>query len=497
MHAVVRRHGWRIVGATGLAVIVAAAVMGSCGGGSPATPADGVAEAGTDQYPDRTDVGTTDVATDSSDVQVEAATDGPSETLPPDQAWLADPGIWAPVDDPWWAPNCTVLEAAPGKLHFPTLEWTSCGDGCDYADVVQGYGPMAGMAVASTELLGGKLRPYLTAQGFLKTTNTTYLFQRLIQLDDGESVAALELRESASAEYASCDMGRSAESALLAFTWVHDADGGSIELNGSWQPKDTVTWRRPWLSLSDTPAARMTFDIEDQRRAFYVGFNAVRVQDSPASSAFTTLESPSGSLIGAGQGDLAAWTDYALAGNPRIRGWAPDGKGVRTIVDGLAEETCELAVTPTDIVGWMGVEMSDFYCASDFSSAHLWRTPRAYDTAGVQLSVSPELPGKPFGANLRAWGDFAALAVQPIQPATDGGGPTLGEAYVLVVRLSTWKMWRIDMPAGWMLHGNAFTLSPTYLYVGEHDATETMVPDSIHRMVRFDLTKLDQVATAL
>jgi hypothetical protein len=172
---------------------------------------------------------------------------------------------------------------------------------------------------------------------------------------------------------------------------------------------------------------------------------------------------------------------------------------VRTIVDGLPEETCVLAVTPSHLVGMMGVE--DFSkCDWGWKQAHFWATPRAYGPTEVKLSISPAIPSAPLSCyRLRAWGDFAACSMTPWNVLSDGGlidNHPDHDNYMLITQLSTWKMWRLDQPDGHGFAWDAVTITPTHFYIGEHldDVNDEAL---LRTLYRYELSKIDTWAKAV
>jgi hypothetical protein len=203
------------------------------------------------------------------------------------------------------------------------------------------------------------------------------------------------------------------------------------------------------------------------------------------------------------QGDLAVWTDLAIADNVRIRGWAPDGLGVRTLVDSIVEETVVLGLSPTNIVGLVRKSSLTVAPNGAFEDGYLWASPRVYSVGTpTEIRKSPKLTlGTIATGPLRAWGDYVACEVGPTTRYGDRTGPP----YLLVVQLSTWKMWRVDLHTAdqYEMAGNTLTLTPKYLYIGEHQvplrdpSVSAGDPNALTRMLRVAWGDLPKVATEI
>lgn len=102
----------------------------------------------------------------------------------------------------------------------------------------------------------------------------------------------------------------------------------------------------------------------------------------------STLESPSGTHIGAAQGDLAVWT-YALTGNPRIRRWAPDGKGRAHDRRLPCRRDLRAPGDATGIVGWMGVDTRVYFLGIVVAGVSVAPEPDAQRTSSAASGDEP------------------------------------------------------------------------------------------------------------
>jgi hypothetical protein len=412
--------------------------------------------------------------------------------LPAEQAWLADPNIWKTVPGTEFTePICEVLAADAGGIKFPTLNWISTGPGSEVADLAQGYGDHAALGVASTHETANGAQAFLVQDHAIQAASW-HLVRRLIRLGDGKSLAAVQGRTAPNPAVAGCGFGNGRESARANILFGGDP---SQELS-MLAPLDggTWTWSLPAKPLSSLPTGIVQYDMDAQGGAIFdVGKGAVSALLDPKVNSWTDLESPSDSRLGSGEGDLAVWTDYPPSAPERIRGWAPDGKGVRTIVDPVPADTCTVSVSPTALVGLVLSAPQGCLDPAGATKARFWKSPRAYDLGASSLVDGPDIPGGPFhrtGSFIRSWGDFAAAE---LADDADGGG-TAGVA-IFVTQLSTGKLWRVDPAAGSIFHSDAWTLTETKLYMGEKDPADDAW--TIRRMRRIDLANLDQLGKPL
>lgn len=405
-------------------------------------------------------------------------------------AWINDPNAWKEISGTEDAVGLSLWEAYPDRIGFPDLVWKSCGDGCGMAEVGQGHGDWGYLPSASTAVLSDEPAAYLQQTNMVTLGDTVHNIQRVIRLDDGVTVSTIRCTEMNSIEWARCTFGRLTESALATEVRYNVQTDKPRLFRGVVMPNAPFIWAQPVLDRDDWPEGLQEMDIEQGRSLFIVGLGAVRTMSDPTSSAITILEQPSASYNGVGQGDLAIWTDYNQGANnpPRIRGWAKN-EGVRTIIDELPEQTTEIAISPTHLVGVMGqVNVA-------MVTARLWKTPRAYQAADIDLTTSPPLPLTPWYGPLQTWGDFAVLSVRRFE--VDGGAtPPTGEEMILIVQLSTWKVWRLDPPTGYIFHQDAVTLTPTHLYAGQK-LVGVNDENLLRRILRFDLKKIDTWAVLL
>jgi len=83
------------------------------------------------------------------------------------------------------------------------------------------------------------------------------------------------------------------------------------------------------------------------------------------------LEKPSGARYGDADGDMMVWTD-----GPRLRGWAADGEGVRTIVQAFPAPLFTTAMSPARVLAVLGVDPAPQGWPL-YTSLSFWWAPRA------------------------------------------------------------------------------------------------------------------------
>ena len=413
--------------------------------------------------------------------------------LTPEQAWLADPEAWLPVPGTEFTqPHCAVFEAKEGKIGFAKLAWQPCGAGCESTPLGEGYGTTGSLPTATTYELTGGASAFLTYDLWVKTPALWYLLRRVVRLDDGTTVGALAGRKPAKPTPSTCTFGNGRESARANALLGGGEPGSEMRMvapltGGQW------LWSQPAKLQATLPIGLVEFDIDASGGAmFMTGKGGVYALLDPKVNTWTALETPSTSSRGAGQGDLAVWTDEPGSAPVRIRGWATDGKGVRTLLDPAPPGTCLVNVTPSAIVGITlegggGCQQLPYAPKSRF-----WWAPRKYDESGAGATLGESLPGSAFAPlsvlPLRAWGDYVAVVLGSVNDA----GALDGAAYFLITSMSSGKTWRLDAEPGHRIRDAAWTITPNYFYYGDQEAADG--PQLVRRMFRLELSKLDQWA---
>jgi hypothetical protein len=429
------------------------------------------------------DAGAPDADADAFSTDGEASADVADQfvldasDLPKELGWLADPAAWKSVDGVTLE-DCQLLEALPGKLPLSPIPWKSCGTGCEELAPQQTLIQDLYLPTASTHRVGGETEVFLAGEQAIKGSSLAYGVRRVIRLRDGITLGAVQRVMPLGIAVSPCYIGTGGESALHSGV-IGGTPSIVLELTGPRTPDDAWGVARPPLLLDEAPAALIEFDNDHAGgQKFAIGKGSVWGLLDVDKSEWTLLESNSSSWHGSGEGDLAVWADFGI---DRVRGWAPDGQGVRTLLENAPSPTCDVVPTPTHIVGF--VPVAGATCDTP-SKGRIWHFPRSNTLTTLPPSVSPELPGLPTvlvaSYGIRAWGDFAVLHL-----STFDQFPT----YLLVIQLSTWKTWRVDAQADLEIQGDTFTLDDTHLYFGEGPKGDADV--FLSRMRRLELDLLD------
>jgi hypothetical protein len=483
-----------------IAFISTAMLLCSCSGCGSTSNGRGTPDAGIDSGDTETetaDTETNDTDTETNDTDTETTTDTAAKDagafdsgLPPDQAWIQDPKLWVELEGAEFTkPECTVYEGRHKLLPPLTLEWEDCGSGCEWADVVRGVGIWGYRPIIGTYVHDQEENVVFHITSGISVGTASAGLSHVVQLDTGKNIGMLKRVTTKNDQWSYC--GFSSYSVLnpgvMGGEKKNDENSASSELIGRITFDGSPwTWGRPSLLFSQRPPAYHTFTTEyDGGSIFYVGGGAVYVREDMSSSQVTTIENPSDSLGGAGQGDLAIWTDYDINWSPpRIRGWAPDGKGVRTIVERLPYDSKTIAVSPTNLVGLMG-EHKGGYPSGEYANAWIWYVPRAHTTAEVTLQQHQISAIHGYTASkIITWGDYAGLCPYHEE-----------EQFFeyIIVHLPTWTVWRLNPLAGrqWK---DAFAFDSNYLYIFGKPADEGS-KQRTDRLYRFELAKIADWAT--
>jgi hypothetical protein len=413
--------------------------------------------------------------------------------LPDQAAWLDDPRIWTRVEGTeFLGPDCAVYEARPGAAKFPLLAWEPCGPGCEAAALGQDLGDRAALPTASTHIAAGAPAGYLAMTHGIETAGGPVVLRRVLRLDDGVTLGALELRQRAGLDSSPCVFGNGRESALSSDVQGRSAAPSGQAISRRIHARAAVdggpwTWARPGRALAELPRGRVQFDLDDGR-LFTLGLGSVWTMADPSVGRWSPLEATSTAERGAGQGDLAVWIDRPARGAVRIRGWSPDGRGVRTVVADAPAGTCEIVATPAHVIG-LALGAGADSCRTS-STLAIWSSPRAPGSSPPPIARSPVLHAAGFAPqSFKAWGDFAAALLWPL----DSTGQPRPAPFFLVVRLSTWEAWRLDPQPGRAFHADGWTLTDRYLYAGE--SGDVYAENFwIRRMTRVALDRLDAAA---
>lgn len=471
-------------------------VAGSCGSaqdeppggaGSPGSGDASTDRAGLDSRADGT--ARRDAGADGTQTPDEAGASCADDSGPP---WVWDQAYWKSIPElSFTDPPCVVTEAKTSMVPPMPLQWQSCGSGCEWADLVQGLGDLAGFPVTFVAGDSQHQETYLTLRHHMPCTEPVVVVFRVIRLSDGVTIAALKLKTD-------LPPGAPAGSGLCIFWGSGMVTGVGIDRDitspytlgraprdgGAW------TWASPPTRIADEPAANTGFEFDYHGGTRVgIGLGLVWAMDDPTTNRWKVLEQPSGAQTGAGSSDLGIWTDNGEPGFPRVRGWAPDGKGVRDIAVGLTDYTTKLALSWDHMVGIAGDGTGGIY-----TRARFWVSPRAYDVTQAKVVYGPDLITHRVGLGDWSFVTSADFAVVGSSDVLEGG--RLSDQYYVIVDLNGFRGYRVDALAGRWWVPDVAGMTHSYLYLFDSLPSDGY-NHRARRIYRLELSKIDQWAKAL
>ena len=394
---------------------------------------------------------------------------------------LADPRRWKTVEQAeFLRPHCEMRQASAPDI--PHLSWEAQEGGREFADVLLGQSKIAAYASLSTEEHEGNAEAFATFQWLTEEGGKDHISAPVFRLSDGVPIAALQSVTDSNAGWMPCIMITGYESALSYAVFGGDKDEESRETSVSVGASGEIAWAAPAKLRSELPSAGMLFDIEDGR-VVSVGHGQVTLMKSVTENTWDVLETESWSHRGAGQGDLAVWTDYEEP--PSVRGWMPDGAGVRTLLPSVPSQLCGVVPTPDALVGLSAGEAA-LQCSGKSGDHVIWWAPRQ---GAESISESYRVPGtEGLYRILKAWGSHAAIALFDDELAPSA-------AALIVVRRGDGAAWRVTASsAQTRIDANAWTITDTHIIFAE---SEVATPSLTKRLVRISLDQLDAAAPRL
>lgn len=374
-------------------------------------------------------------------------------------------------------PECWFFQGVPGTLKFPPLAWQSCGTGCELADVIQGYPVAEASAVAASTTQGVA---YVRFSYLMKDGASTKVLSRVVRLADGVTIAALLKDDHGTGPEAWCYISESRHSAR--FVDLRRTQPPTAELSGLGPaaPGGNWTWSQPSQLSTAIPPGKS--GIPTDSAYFLLGSGGVYARLDLTKSDWTTIEAPSTALWGGGDGDLMVWTE---SDSDRVRGWAPDGKGPRTLLQSAPGKTWLLQPSKTRIVG---VAVDANFETTLSTSVRFWHMPRVYSEGTSPVvhadSANNVLVGETF---FRTWGDFAA--VQAFDHPS-GAPINFDLMWLLVVNVATGKAWRVEAGEGYRIQFATWAFDDSWLYFGE-TLPGVQHEKSLSRIRRIKLVDLD------
>jgi len=405
-------------------------------------------------------------------------------------AWLDDPDVWTPLPgQESWDDLCSYASADPDRIGFPALEWEPCGEGCSRAELGQGYFERS-TALALSTTADGEPHVLLT-QG---AKGNPVWFERILDLNSGKTIAAVRAVKNGmlvidGSAYTPCSGAYYTRNGLEFGAGRSFRDGRPhVHLRGSWQlDSKSWLWQLPWPTTADRGFSTdycNALSMEAGGRTFWLCLDGLYGAIDPGSSRHERLETFDDGFIGArlgdGLGDLIAWQELRRGEvGSRVRGWRPDGQGVRTLLGDIPVDTCSVGLSPTHVGGFSNVG------CNYGPEGRLWIARRGEGDTLTDFQLGPIVSAERIAVSvkpLKVWGDFLAVGWGPEEYETL---PDRGHLYI--ARTTDWSIRKIPNQPGH--EGGAATLTDEYVYtVPTNPATRL----STH-IYRYELAKFEQL----
>ena len=420
----------------------------------------------------------------------------PSLDLPGELRWLTDGRIWTPIPGQAdWDDRCTFWEGAPDRMKFPPLAWEPCGDGCQRADIKQGFGTVASTGLVSISSVPGKTRAVMRVSNGIRLDDHRVQIQRTIDLETGESLAAIESISRApdsTQDFSSCFFFPNWRSALqVSANRYSERSAGGLTISGTWSIENQKwVWQLPWPTVED-----IGFDwgycnvvgMEDGGRDFFFCGDIVRAAITPGSSKIEAVDRPEESGYyaggpGAALGDLVVWPEVAASKTgSRIRAWTPRAASAYTIFE-VPLDTCSVGLSDTHVAGFS----TSNGCSSYQSEGRLWVADRRKDGRLENLNVGPIFWPEPVIAayKMATWGAYVAA----VWIERDYSNPA-DRGRLVLARSTDWAMRDIRGVDGHEVWDGALTDDHLYVVYTLPGANA----GQLSHVYRYELAKFDSI----
>jgi len=175
----------------------------------------------------------------------------------------------------------------------------------------------------------------------------------------------------------------------------------------------------------------------------------------------------------------------ALAGSPDavIRAWEP-GRPSRTIV-AQADTDVPVVALSDSLMAWVGTHGPQRRDGA-YTAAEMYWTPSPAGKDSVPVMGGVSLPTIGGVSSLQTWGDYAVAM----------GADANKKRVLFVTRVSDGHLWTIRARLG-AFYQKVLAVTPTTILFGEiDDSGDPALGQQIQRLVRYDLTRLDDLAAA-
>lgn len=415
---------------------------------------------------------------------------GKNEPIPlsPEQEWLVDRDIWKPLPGEW-TEHCRGYVADKEDLQFPKLAWESCGNACEKADLVQGFGWHAGAASLSTTLNAkGEVPLFRFVLPGLGDERTLHSLHRILRMDTGDTLAAVRFSRVRDAEYSPCSPAVYGGAGRLVWGLgdtrpARDVDGVFDIRTEAW------TWNLPWFAAREAfPEHEYStwLGMEDGR-TILPGVGKVYAQLTPGSSEVTLLDDIGADREGergGSQGNLAAWPEVeARVHATRIRGWTPE-RGVHTILPSVSGDTCHVAVSDSHLAGISFEGTGERDCWKAMNNPRFWVLPRESEGAEDEgLNRSPFLNREMAYNSLRlaTWGSRVVVVLSEPVHIHDR------KTWIVVSSFPAWNMKWMEIPEGLGVQTVSLTSTHLYVVLGKLGADV----GKVYEVHRYDLSRIE------
>lgn len=391
--------------------------------------------------------------------------------------WLDDTRVWSAVSG---GDICGLVQADLTQPGAPASRtWTACGPGCLEAppaslpsDVV-----VARLSAAAA-VVGGDAYLRLESGGNLPNPAVSggrqYDLTLVTRLADGSLLAAVQQTQN----FDKCGVLASERTPLL-FPFI---ETGQVVLVGTLTPgAGSTAWSLPQTGvplvarvLSNNLGWGMQFDD-----------GTIRILMPPTDAQLKTIDQ---GLLSTHQGvgalDRIVWSSVESGLDAEVvKGYTPIG-GVKILAEQDTDDHA-VALSETNVV-WIGTTGPQRHDGVYVTAQLFWAPwPNLLGPASIQSG--PVLPATHELDSLATQGDYAA---------TVGCMDTLDTCQVLVIQLSTGKLWRIPhRPASVFI--DVMVVAQSYILLNEIDnpgAPE--LTSQVQRLVRLDLAHLDDLEHA-
>jgi hypothetical protein len=366
--------------------------------------------------------------------------------------------------------DCGLYAADVKRPGAPELRaWSACGTGCRESSAPS-------LATDSGVYRYALAAGVVGADAYLRVTSGSpgYRLMLVSELATGKIVAAAKQIKGLSA----CN-AISSERAVRALAFV--LPGGAVLVGVAAPATQTVTWSPPQTGV---PLPTAVF-ANDAGWGMQFEDGSVRVLMSANATSLTTIDRSS---LPTGQGqallDRMLWSSAESGRDAEVVKGYVAGSAVGIVA---AQDTDNHAIALSDSKAvWVGTTGPQRHQGTYQTAQLYWAAwPNGSANGGVTIHDGPALPATNALSSVATWGDYAA---------TIGCTQGIETCELLVVQLSTGKLWRLHRrPTGVFL--DVMAVTPTEILLSERGYPDGF-NDQVLRFVRLELSQLDTLEHA-